>query len=131
MKWPTRKEHHKYMRARQSQNMSRALTNANENWMRDILEKTGHKWTRQAQWGFRLFDFWNHSLGIAVEVDGLEHNKSYDSSRDEYNYQTSGIVVLRVGNLNRDDADKAVAYITSSCTWNERRSELGLPFIRT
>ena len=118
------------MRERQTQNMAHALRNISENWMLEKLEKTGHKWTRQAQWGYRIFDFWSHALGIAVEVDGLTHNKSYDAQRDEYNYQTSGIVILRVNNLDERDASAALEYIGSSCTWNERREQLGLKSIR-
>lgn len=131
MKWPVRKEHHAYMREKQLQNSERARDNQNENWMRDILDHSGYEWTRQAQWGFRLFDFWNHRLGIAVEVDGPEHNKPYDAIRDQENYQTSGILVLRVRNLNEEDAAEALGLIVLSDTWNERRAGLGLKPITT
>lgn len=94
--------------------------------MLEHLKTTGYKWKRQRQWGYRLFDFWNTKIGIAVEVDGLTHDKNYDAIRDEYNYKTSGILVLRVRNFNEDDASKVLAQIADSCTWNERRAQLGL-----
>ena len=38
--------------------------------MAEKLAATGHRWSRQAIWGKRIFDFWCATLGIAVEVDG-------------------------------------------------------------
>lgn len=100
---------------------------AAEAWMADKLASTGMKWTRQAQWGYRLFDFWSAKLGVAVEVDGSEHKKEYDAYRDEYNYRRSGIIVLRVRNMNEEDAQKALLEI-ASCKedWRQRRKSMGI-----
>lgn len=126
MKWPTNKNNHAYMRERQRQNRITCLNSKAESWMLDKLKGTGLKWTRQATWGYRLFDFWNHLIGVAIEVDGPEHMSFYDKVRDEYNYRTSGIAVLRVRNFNNQDALCALEKISKSESWNERRAALGL-----
>jgi very-short-patch-repair endonuclease len=123
--YTTNKSQHAYMRQRQAQNSARCVENRNENWMAELLQMTGHKWNRQAQWGFRLFDFWNHDLGVAVEVDGPEHARSQDAIEDEYNFRRSAIVVLHVRNQNADDAALACQIITKLPTWAERRALLG------
>jgi len=126
LKRPMTKEESEYIRQRRDENLDRALKNGNENWMARHLAKTGFKWTRQAIWGYRIFDFWNGALGIAVEVDGIEHNKEWDRHRDEYNYLRSGILVLRVRNRNEEDAAKALKEIMAAETWKQRREKLGV-----
>lgn len=130
MKWPTNADQHAYMKMRQDQNLLECQSNPNEAWMLRKLETTGWKWKRQAQWGYRLFDFWNAYLGIAVEVDGLTHDKVYDGVRDDYNWERSGILVLRVRNRDEADAEKALETIQGACDWNERRASLGLKPVR-
>ncbi len=115
-----------HMRMRQAQNLSRALRNPNENWLAQRLSDTGVVWARQATWGCRLYDFWSHALGIAIETDGPEHRRGYDAYRDEYNYRRSGIVVLRVRNQNEVDLAEVLAKVASAMTWSERRERLGL-----
>lgn len=126
LRWPTTQEKAQYMKERQIQNRINCVKNRNENWMKAKLAGTGFKWTRQAQWGYRLFDFWCHELGIAIEVDGPEHNKHVDNYRDEYNFRRSGIIVLHVRNNNDGDADEALAFISKSDKWSDRRNALGL-----
>lgn len=126
LKWPSFSEQAKYMNKRKWENHSRSLVNKSENWMAEKLATTGKKWTRSARWGYRVFDFWCHELGIAVEVDGPEHIKAIDNYRDAYNLHRSGIKVLRVRNLNEDDALKVLLAIADSDTWKERRKRLGL-----
>lgn len=126
LRWPVNAEQHAYMKVRQDQNLSRCQSNPNENWMWKKLSETSYKWTRQAQWGYRLFDFWCHELGIAVEVDGLNHDKNYDSARDAYNFSRSAIIVLRVRNGNEQDAREALLYIELSDRWMKRRELMGL-----
>ena len=109
---------------------NRALEFPAEKWMRQYLLRTGLKWKRQAQWGYRIFDFWNFEKGLAVEVDGLTHDKPYDAARDEYNFKTSGIVVIRVSNYCHADAQDALTKIASECLWNERRRMLKLSPIK-
>lgn len=128
--WPTRKEDHEYLRERQRQNRVLAVKNPNENWMLEKLRASGRKWTRQAIWGYRIFDFWCAEVGIAVEVDGPEHNRERDRIRDERNYWTSGIVVLRVRNRNEEDAARCLKAIAEARSWNARRAHLALPPIR-
>ena len=57
MKWPINAEQHAYMKGRQEQNVEQSRRNPNELWMFERLQRTGYKWRRQAQWGYRLFDF--------------------------------------------------------------------------
>jgi very-short-patch-repair endonuclease len=123
---PTNAAEHAYMRERAAQNLARAASNPNENWFWRKLEATGKSWTRQAQWGYRIFDFWCHEIGTAVEVDGPEHRAAYDAYRDEYNLRRSGILVLRVKNLNEADATTALAVIAQAETWADRKARLGI-----
>ena len=114
------------MRSRQEQNVRCTASNPNENWLEERLSTTGYKWTRQACWGYRIFDFWCHELGIAVESDGPEHDKQYDAYRDEYNMRRSGILVLRVRNRNEEDVKNALSVIAAAERWKARRERLGL-----
>lgn len=126
LRWPSRAEQHAYMKERQRQNIVRAAVNPNENWLARRLASTGLTWTRQALWGYRIFDFWCHELGIAIESDGPEHDRAYDAYRDEYNLRRSGIVVLRVRNRNESDLRDALNVVSASVPWTVRRERLGL-----
>ena len=85
-------------------------------------EQCAHMKKRQARWGTRIYDFWNHSKGIAVEVDGMTHDKEYDDRHDNYNLKRSGILVLRVPNYDETVAEEVLKRIGTACTWNERRA---------
>jgi len=126
MRWPINKEQHAYMKMRQKQNILLSKNSKAESWMFTKLKKTPFKWKRQAQWGYRIFDFWSYTLGIAIEVDGKEHKPDYDNFRDNANYIKSGIKVIRVRNFNEEDANKAIDYILNSENWNDRRIALSL-----
>jgi very-short-patch-repair endonuclease len=126
LRWPTDAEQHAYMRGRQEQNRAKAKINRNEQWMARLLAATGLAWTPQATWGYRLYDFWCHGIGIAIEVDGDEHDPDYDDYRDEYNFRRSGVVVLRVRNGNEEDAAAVLALIPKLGTWEERRARFSL-----
>jgi len=127
LNWPTNKEMAAYMKNRRNQNHKKCLTNKNENWMFDILKtRTSYKWKRQSEWGYRIFDFWCHKLGVAVEVDGKEHDWKYDNYRDEYNFRRSGIIVLRVRNGSEHDATDCIETINRLNTHQERKAELGI-----
>lgn len=102
-------------------NLLRAIKNDNENWMMDKLSRTGFKWQRQRLFGFRIFDFFCPEIGIAVEVDGQEHDKAKDDKRDSEYFKAHAIEVLRVRNKNEDDARKALLAIAVSETWTERK----------
>lgn len=129
LKFPTKKEEHAYMRERKLQNRARLPWLKAERW---FLEKylaplpATFKFTRQAEWGYRIFDFWFHDIGVVIEVDGPEHNAGYDAYRDTYNFLRSGIVVLRVGNFDADQAAEAIAHLQQECSWKDRRRALGL-----
>lgn len=90
------------------------------------LKKTKLKWTRQAYWGFRLFDFWCHRLGVAVEVDGPEHIRERDEERDQYNFHRSGIIVIRVRNFSEPDAAACLREISKTGPWAERRAAMDI-----
>jgi very-short-patch-repair endonuclease len=126
LRWPVNSVQQKHMSEMKSLNKKSSAVNANENWMAEKLECTRFKWTRQAQWGCRIFDFWCHELGLAVEVDGPEHRLSYDNHRDEYNYRRSAILVLHVRNRDEEDAAAALRLIGESSSWKERREKLGI-----
>lgn len=114
------------MMIRKSQNLASSKNNPNENWMQVRLARERLQFSRQSIWGKRIFDFWSHKLGIAIEVDGLEHDAQYDQYRDEYNFRRSGIVVLRVKNKCETDADKVIKIIKSEACWADRKFLLGL-----
>lgn len=131
LKFPTKKEEHAYMRERKLQNRARLPWLRAERWFLDnYLSKLPgdpeFKFNRQAEWGYRIFDFWFHDRGIVIEVDGPEHNRGYDAYRDTYNFLRSGIVVLRVRNFNGADADAAIANLLRECSWTDRRRAMGL-----
>lgn len=127
---PGNAEQHAYMAMRQEQNVIASKHNPNELWMASLLERTSHKFNRQRRWGYRIFDFWCSELGVAVEVDGLEHRPEYDRMRDDHHYNRSGILVLRARNRNEEDAREVLARIATARTWNERRLALGLKPIK-
>lgn len=129
--WPVRQEHHKHMKQRQIQNRAKCLSSNAEQWMWEYLKNTAHKWTRQAQWGFRLFDFWCAEIGVAVEVDGPEHIHLLDKENDAELHKRSGIVVLRVRNFNEQDADRVLSLISEEVRWNYRRIMLGIKPIKS
>jgi very-short-patch-repair endonuclease len=132
MKWPTDKNQHEYMKSRQKQNEDSSKWNKNELWMYEKLKTTPYKWKRQSMWGYRIFDFWCSYLGVAIEIDGKEHKKIYDSIRDKYNFETSGILVLRVKNRDELGAMKALDIIAHlPGNWNDRRRARGLKEIKS
>ena len=115
-----------HMRMRKQQNIAQSKYSKAESWAEEQLKTTGYKWTRQATWGWRVFDFWNHVLGIAVEIDGIEHDKGNDSARDAKNWKTSRILVIRVNNFDDVGMAKALETIKTAQTWNERRTQAKL-----
>lgn len=126
LNWCTKASDHAYMRMRRSQNWELSKRSAAEYWMRDNLRHSGYTFARQIPWGNRLFDFWNLALGIAVEVDGPEHDKAYDAYRDEYNFRRSGIVVLRVPNFDSEMSNRVICFIRREITLKERKIVLGI-----
>lgn len=131
LRYPTKKEESDYMRERKAQNLARVPFLKAENWFHDdylrlLPKEQRFKFSRQASWGYRLFDFWFATLGVAIEVDGPEHDLSYDAYRDRYNFLRSGIVVLRVPNFNEVAANSVIADLKGECSWQERRGAMGL-----
>ena len=126
--WPIKKEHSDHMRMRKAQNLSRCVNNKAENWMLAKLQSgTRLKWTRQALWGYRVFDFWNHLYGINVEVDGETHNPRRDAHYDREHLRRSAIITIRVPNFDEVAAAEAIAKICAMTeTWEDRRKRLGL-----
>jgi len=126
LRWTTNKEQADYMRGRVAENVARSAKNPNEQWAAERLSVTPYKWKPQAQWGYRIFDFWCEFLGVAIEIDGPDHDPDYDSYRDEYNFRRSGVVVLRVRNKNEKDMDSAIATLDRIEAWTTRRFNMGL-----
>lgn len=129
--WITKKEHHAHMAMRQSQNRFKTAFNKAELWMAGVLDTTGYYWTKQAVWGFRVYDFWCPYLGIVVEVDGPNHDAEKDRQCDADDMTRSGILVLRVPNFDAEKARDVVQRIRDSATWNERRLTCRLVTIKT
>lgn len=128
--WPVNRELAQHMAMRKTENLMRAKKNRNENWMLEKLERTGLKWSRQSRWGFRLFDFWCHPLGIAVEVDGPEHNAKKDAAIDKVHLHRYGILVLMVRNRDEKEAEIAIEKIMRLELWQERRIAHGIKEIK-
>lgn len=131
LRWPTRAEEAAYLKGRREENLARSVKNPNENWMANRLSelRCSGTWRRQRPWGYRIFDFFDSSRGVAIEVDGREHDSRYDSYRDVHNFLRSGIVVLRVRNRNDDDARSAVDAANRLCPWRTRRRRLGVTLV--
>lgn len=111
------------MAMRQQQNRARHIPA--EDWFASMLVSTGLQWTRQARWGFRIYDFWCHKLGVAVEIDGPEHDRQRDIERDILDDERSCIVIYRVRNFNEEDARYVLNRIGSTLWWNTRRELAG------
>lgn len=122
----TTKEKTLYMSNLRAECLKNSLANKNENWFAEKLKSAKLGMTRQAIWGYRIFDFWNGGKGVAIEIDGPEHDEKYDRYRDLYNYLRSGIVVLRVRNMNEDDAHEAISLYKSLGTHGARKKALGI-----
>jgi len=111
---------------RKAQNKSKGLTKA-ESWVNERLVKEGLKFSTQSIWRWRIYDFWNHVIGCAIEVDGPEHNIKKDKEKDLSDYNRSGIIVLRIRNFNQDDLDKTIEDIKNMEEWHPRRRRLNIP----
>lgn len=128
--YTVKKTHHEHMRQRQIQNRSKGMTKAEKWFYENYLNQTNMTWTFQARWGWRLFDFWNHKKGIAIEVDGPEHNKFKDLIKDEIEIKRSAIITIRVKNFDSDSSMRAIEKIISEKDWNTRRMQAGLKSIK-
>jgi very-short-patch-repair endonuclease len=126
MRWTTNKGQHEYMRRREQQNLGLSLRNQNENQAAAIIATESRlRWQRQKPWGCRLFDFWCGHKGVAIEIDGPEHNDGYDSARDRYNSLRSCIVVFRVPNGDLSALRSALQQVHAMPSWKERRQAAG------
>ncbi len=119
--WPTNQAQHAYMKMRQVQN--RGKRNANEEW---VAAELGVGWTRQAIWGYRIFDFWNDTLGVAIEVDGSSHDREWDAASDARHAKRSAIIVFRIPNGDQDALDAVLEQLKTIEPWLERRRKRGL-----
>ena len=97
-----------------------------EEWAKERLKETGLTWSRERIWRWRLYDFWNHELGCAIEIDGPEHSPEADKKRDADDFKRSGILVLRVKNFNNQDMDNVIRDVMSLDSWLLRRERMGL-----
>lgn len=97
-----------------------ALRNGNENWMAAHLETTSHRWVRQQIAGHRIYDFFCRELGVAIEVDGEDHEPDYDHWRDLDDWRYARVLVLHVENRNEADAYRAMEEIAVTGTWANR-----------
>lgn len=112
------------MRQNRDKCLSASLNNPNENWFAEKMDAAKIRYKRQRIMGFRIYDFFLHNKGCAIEIDGPEHNEEYDRYRDVYNYLRSGIVIIRVSNKNEQDAIEAIEFIKTLDKWPDRRKRL-------
>lgn len=124
--WPVNKKLTDHMLMRQLQHRAKGMTKAETWFFENFLMKTQVKWNKQCAWGFRLFDFWNHRLGVAIEVDGPEHNEETDLIEDFKEWERSRIITIRVRNFNRDDATYCMEKLPLVEPWDARRFAAGL-----
>ena len=108
------------MREHQLIGSAATRSNKNENWAAERLATSAVPFNRQRIWGGRIFDFWNHEFGIAVEVDGPEHKTSpgleKDKWRDRHCLLRSRIIVIRVENGNEEQMESALVLINTLST---------------
>lgn len=129
--WPVNKELAAHMKMRKQQNINRGMTAA-EKWFYEnyLQNRSSYKWSFQARWGFRLFDFWCHTLGCAIEIDGSEHNSELDFQKDQKEWNRSRIITIRIHNFDEKDAEQCVEKLKSISSWNERRKEAKMKSIQ-
>ncbi|HEY2737114.1 MAG TPA: endonuclease domain-containing protein [Thermoanaerobaculia bacterium] len=89
-------------------------------WMSLRRHATGLKFRRQHPLGLYVLDFYCHSARLAVEVDGIVHeradNPERDARRDDW-FDRQGIRTLRVAAADvRDDLDGVIALIVEIAT---------------
>lgn len=86
----------------------RKLTHSNpaENWFaRKICKDFPYTFQRQVRYGYRIFDFYNAQLHVAIEIDGKQfhQDQAFDQQRDEAYTHNYGVVIFRVRAFSRDD----------------------------
>jgi len=118
-----------HMEMRRVQNLKMALVSRAENWMFAKLKCIqGVKWIRQYVFGYRIFDFFDKKWGIAVEVDGPEHDEEYDTLRDDKNRDENAVIIYRVNNFDGEDAKFAISrirkFIKDGKSWAVRKSKV-------
>lgn len=129
IKTPCTREASERLRGYKYKNLSNSLRNPNENWFAGLLDESCvYSFGRQKLWGHCIFDFWCAKIGVVIEIDGKNHNAEKDRIRDEINFNRSGIVTLRVRNMNEEDAEIAIQEANSELIWWQRRQFIGLPY---
>lgn len=123
---PHDKETAAYMRMRKAQNLARARNNPNECEAFKVLKDAGKTPSRQAVWSWRIFDFWWSFEGVALEMDGAEHDPVWDEIRDRYNFARSGILVYRAVNGDMVRVRKVADAVKGAGAWDDRRPEVPL-----
>lgn len=110
--------------------IEKSNTNLSENWfwekyLNPLKKNYWIKFTRQAMWGTRIYDFRCKDKWIAIEIDWKYHNndrkKEKDEKYDKYNYWVSWIVVLRIPPFDKDMSIDVIEKVKQSCLWKHRR----------
>ncbi len=114
------------MKMRKIQNHDHAQGNRCENEVWSRLKDGRYSFNRQSSWGYRVFDFWCHELGVAIEVDGNTHDAGYDAYRDEWNFRRSAIVVLRMRNGDMRELGRIMKLLPKLHTRSYRKKRLGI-----
>lgn len=125
--WPITEEQRQRVAKFQRMNKANCKKNVCENIVHAKLKEAGYQFKRQRRWGFRIFDFWCHRLGLAIEVDGKNHNPIFDKKRDDQDFKRSAILVYRIKNEHVYNAlaiEELLRKIKHTSAWNSRRQLL-------
>jgi hypothetical protein len=88
------------------------------------LATTRRRWRRRAP-----FQFWQHELGVLVELDRPDHDKSIDAVHERAAFYERGVMVIHVEEFSDKSAAEALRAIRYTEPWNSRRRALGLTTI--
>ena len=104
-----------------------SLENRNENQVAEALRFAGIKFSRNAQFARRFVDFYIHTHGACIEVDGPEHNQSYDELRDVWLFK-QGVLVFRMKNGDANRLRVIIETISKCSGAKERKSKISKAF---
>ena len=93
-----------------------------ESWMAQKLSTTRLQWTRRPP--ARL---WQRHLGIMVQIESPDRDRSKDSGDDWALFENQAVQVIRVREFDEADAAEAVRAVRFAESWNARRRATGLP----
>lgn len=116
-----------WFRATKRKLQDQSSRNGNENQVARALRISGLKFSRNSQFARRFVDFYIHSHGACVEVDGKEHNAAYDELRDIWLFK-QGILVFRMKNGDTQRLAEIIEAILACSTARDRKTKISQKF---